>query len=712
MTVTAPSPRYAAYAGDGGSGPFPVPFRFLEAAEVRGLVIAADGTRAPLDGLTIFIPGEGGAGGLAGGEATTPRPIAVGETLVLWADTALVQPADYITADAFPAQTHEAALDRLTLIAQDQRRDQARALSAPLGDRLGPLPDTARRKGMLLTFDAETGDPVTDRDYAGFVEEVIASLDVTSEAVSAVAAERDAAVGAVDANKNAALISVNGARDSGLDDIASAVSTGATALGLTAGGVLDVVSTEGGFEEGWAFTDMAGWTTADFHFSPSGVIGQVVRHRTPGSDFSGLAGSYRIAEPPPVLPYDINIIVIGGQSNSEDADSVPMLARAPSPMVQMLDTMRPRHFSGPFGLAGFIDADQAEAVISSTHWGCNLAPAVGDMLERLIEDVNGKTFATHGRTVVPVHIGLSSSTVAQMSYGTAHFTTITAWFSAAKVAADAAGKTIGIIAGAWLWGADAYDNSIGQSSAESDIHNYWKAGGDVHFRLQQGVLGLAADFPVGIFGSHAHLRGGNDINPFVAEAEATLVSAHPSKYWMINGEGQFFFAGRRRGFAGSGVHHSAREAAVVGAHIGWWVHTVASLNSSWNSCIPLFARTGANQVTMSGLPDSGWHWDFLATGLAPTVAQANHGWFFYDPAAPTTELALTRPPYPAAGGTLVVDFVSALPTNLSVRHGARSTSSTIAGNDIWKEAVPVVFTLGAEAIELHRNIPALNKVIP
>lgn len=178
MTVTAPSPRIAAFAGDGGSGPFPLPFRVLEAADVRAVVIAGDGARAPLEGLVI----EGEAGAV---QVRTPRAIAVGETLVLWADTALVQRADYIAADAFPAETHEAALDRLTLIAQDQRRDLARALAAPPGDTLGPLPDAARRKGMLLTFDAETGDPVTDRNYAGFVAEVVAGLDVGAEVVAA-----------------------------------------------------------------------------------------------------------------------------------------------------------------------------------------------------------------------------------------------------------------------------------------------------------------------------------------------------------------------------------------------------------------------------------------------------------------------------------------------------------------------------------------------
>lgn len=692
MTVTAPSPRFASFAGDGGSGPFPLPFPVLAAGEVKAVVIAADGARQPLEGLDVE-----GAGEPEGAQATTPRAIALGDTLVLWTDTALVQPADYIAADAFPAQTHEAALDRLTLIAQDQRRDLARALAAPPGDTLGPLPDAARRKGMLLTFDPETGDPVTDRDYAGFVAEVVAGLDVGA-----------AVVGVIEASETSALIEINAARLEGLGNIAQAAADGATALGLPSGGILDVVSVEGGYDEGWAYTDANGWTTAGFHFSPSGAVGQVVRHKIPGADFSGLPGAYRIYEPPPVLPFDINVIVLSGQSNSEDADSVPMLPRASSPMVTMLDAIRPRHFGGTFGLAGFSNAVGAEYIASQSHWGGNMAPAVGDMLEQLIEDVNGKTFLEHGRTVVPVHIGMSSASYAQVGHGTAHFSTIEAWFAAAKLAADAAGKSIGIVAGAWLHGADSYDNSVGQAAAQSGIDAYW---GEVMTYLQMGKLAQAAAFLIGFVGSHAHFRGGNDINPFVAEAEAALVAAHPTKYYMVNGEGQFFFDGRRRGFGGSGVHHSAREAAIIGAHIGWWIHEVVSLGNDWTSCIPTFSRSGAAQVTMSGLPGSGWEWDFYATGLHPSLAQANHGWFFYDPASPSTELALSRPPYARPGGTLVADFVSALPTNLSVRYGARATGSTIAGNDSWKPVTPVVFSINGEDVPLHRNIPALNKVI-
>lgn len=707
MTVTAPSSRYVSYAGDGGSGPFAIPFRFVEAGDIRAALTTVDGVSSPLSGLSVT-----GAGDPEGGSAITPVAVAPGETLTLWSETALIQLTDYIAADAFPAESHEAALDRLTLIAQDQAREIARTLKAPFGESLGNLPPATMRKGAVLAFDAETGAPRTDLTYAGLVSDIANAIDGVAAATGAVEAAGAAQVALVAAQGVDSALDLADQTTIALNGISAAALEGAAALGLPEGGLLDVVSAEAGLDEGWAITDPNGWTVPGWYNSNSGVVGAVVRQKVPGADFSGLPDAFRIVEPPPVLPYDINIIVISGQSNSEDADSVPMLPRTPSDMVVMLDAIRPRHFSGTFGLSGFTPAVSAEYISGTSHWGGNLAPAIGDMIEQLITDVNGKTYAAHGKQVLPVHIGQSSSSMAQISHGTGLFTTIEAWFTAAKAAATAQGKSIGIIAGAHLWGANGYDNNIGETQARSDIFNYWKVGGDVHQHLQQAILGLSADFPVGIVGSHAHLRGGNDITPFVANAEAWLVETWPDKFQMVNGEGQFFFNGRGRGFGGSGVHHAAREAALIGAHIGWWVHQVVSLGGAWNSCIPILTRSGDSQITLSGLPASGWSWDFYATGLPPTYAQANHGWFLYDPAAPTTEIALTRPPYPGAAGTLVVDTVATLPANLSLRHGARAAASTIAGNDIWRPDDGPTFEINGVTHALHRNIPAFDKVVP
>ncbi len=132
MTVSAQTPRHVRYLGDGGAGPFALPFPFLEAADIRAQVTDADGVTSPLTGLTVT-----GAGDPDGGAATTAAPVLAGQVLTLWSATAIVQTTDYIAADAFPADSHERALDRLTLIAQDLKRDLDRSLKVRLGETPG-----------------------------------------------------------------------------------------------------------------------------------------------------------------------------------------------------------------------------------------------------------------------------------------------------------------------------------------------------------------------------------------------------------------------------------------------------------------------------------------------------------------------------------------------------------------------------------------------
>jgi hypothetical protein len=261
MTVTAPSPRYAAYAGDGGSGPFPVPFRFLAAAEVKAAVVSSDGAREALEGLVVE-----GANDPGGGQATTPRAILTGETLVLWTETALVQPADYIAADAFPAETHEAALDRLTLIAQDLRRDVDRSFKVDMGDETFPL---GTRDELIADVAAQVG------------AEALAQVAAAGEAVAL------SATSAITGQKNVALT-----------EIVAVGAEVADSLGLEGGMLIDIIPASAGFDEGWYVTDRNGWTmTANFRGN-TGTVGEAVRQKVPGANWSSLPGAFRVYEQP------------------------------------------------------------------------------------------------------------------------------------------------------------------------------------------------------------------------------------------------------------------------------------------------------------------------------------------------------------------------------------------------------------------------------
>jgi hypothetical protein len=121
MTITSTQNRVS-YAGNGAPGvpgtlAFSVPFRFLAISDLVVLVrvdaTGADTTKT-LD-THYSVSGEGAATGgtvtflIEDGEPQT------GETLIIYGNPAMTQLVDYIAGGVFPAESHEEALDRLTL---------------------------------------------------------------------------------------------------------------------------------------------------------------------------------------------------------------------------------------------------------------------------------------------------------------------------------------------------------------------------------------------------------------------------------------------------------------------------------------------------------------------------------------------------------------------------------------------------------------------
>lgn len=280
MTIAAAHPRIVQYPDAGQAGPFVVDFRFLDAADLIVELRAADGSLAVLTGWSAA-----GAGEPDGGTVTLAQPAPTGSILTIRSRVARIQPADYIAADAFPAETHEAALDRLTLIAQDQDRDLARTLAAPHGETLTPLPTAAARAGGILAFD-ETGQPDTSRDYNTLVADI--AQTVAPAAVTMIAeagAEAAAAVASRGDEEQALLEAQRGSI--------------ATSLGLLAGGFIDTIPLAEGFDGGIVITDENGWTTDDRWLDrDTGTPGTVVRFKRPNVDLSGEGGAYQVA----VLP--------------------------------------------------------------------------------------------------------------------------------------------------------------------------------------------------------------------------------------------------------------------------------------------------------------------------------------------------------------------------------------------------------------------------
>lgn len=115
MTVNSTINRIE-YAGDGASAVFAVGFYFLTQADLKVYLRDANDNETLLTSTTHYTVAD--AGNPAGGSVTMLTAPAVGEKLVIVRDPALTQLTDYQANDAFPAETHERALDKLTMLAQ------------------------------------------------------------------------------------------------------------------------------------------------------------------------------------------------------------------------------------------------------------------------------------------------------------------------------------------------------------------------------------------------------------------------------------------------------------------------------------------------------------------------------------------------------------------------------------------------------------------
>lgn len=151
MTVAAKSP-IAQYLENGVTVAFAAKFRFLTESDLVVSRISTGGVEAILPRSTAWSAtgGETDAGGTV---TLQPGWLSNGTLLRIARRTDRAQQADYATADTFPAESHEAALDRQMLIAQEQdviAADLAyRSVLAPAGEEGFTLPARSERSGFV-----------------------------------------------------------------------------------------------------------------------------------------------------------------------------------------------------------------------------------------------------------------------------------------------------------------------------------------------------------------------------------------------------------------------------------------------------------------------------------------------------------------------------------------------------------------------------------
>jgi len=124
MTVLTTTAKAGPYAGAGTTGPFAVPFRFLDAAHLRVIRNTAGVETVLALGTDYTVSGVGATSGTV----TLVAPLPIGQTLTVVRNVPATQEADYVPGDAFPAESHESALDKLTMIAQQNTEALGRTL--------------------------------------------------------------------------------------------------------------------------------------------------------------------------------------------------------------------------------------------------------------------------------------------------------------------------------------------------------------------------------------------------------------------------------------------------------------------------------------------------------------------------------------------------------------------------------------------------------
>lgn len=138
MVISATENRIE-HSGDGATVAFSFPYRFLADADLDVYIRASDATET-LQTITTHYT-VSGAGDASGGTVTFVTAPGATDDVVIVNIPAQTQGTDYVSSDPFPAQTHEDALDRLTLISQaiSDRVDRSVQLTAAAADPSSPI---------------------------------------------------------------------------------------------------------------------------------------------------------------------------------------------------------------------------------------------------------------------------------------------------------------------------------------------------------------------------------------------------------------------------------------------------------------------------------------------------------------------------------------------------------------------------------------------
>lgn len=161
MTISSTTIKNS-YAGNGSTTAFTFSYYIISEDDLEVLIRASNGTET-LQTITTHYTVTGVQNN-SGGTVTMVTAPATGETLVIRRKTSQVQDTDYVANDPFPAETHEAALDKAMLVSQELQEQVDRSIKISRTNTMTSTDFTVgatERANKVLAFDSSGEISVT-----------------------------------------------------------------------------------------------------------------------------------------------------------------------------------------------------------------------------------------------------------------------------------------------------------------------------------------------------------------------------------------------------------------------------------------------------------------------------------------------------------------------------------------------------------------------
>jgi len=175
MTVSSTTKRNS-YTGDGSTTTFAYSFKIFDDDDITVILrTTATGTESVQSKTTHY--SVTGVGSASGGNVVFGSAPSSAQTVVLLRQTAQTQATDYTPNDPFPAASHEDALDKLTLMTQDQQDELDRSIKLSRTNTMTSTEFTVtatNRANKIFAFDS-SGELAVTQEIGTFTGNFAAS---------------------------------------------------------------------------------------------------------------------------------------------------------------------------------------------------------------------------------------------------------------------------------------------------------------------------------------------------------------------------------------------------------------------------------------------------------------------------------------------------------------------------------------------------------